>query len=73
MASCHDTHVIGRNPVHALGGPGHATENVAAANDQCHLCTRGDALQNLIRHATDRGQIDAKSLAAHENFPGDLQ
>ena len=35
-----DAHMIGADPVHALGGTRHAAENVAAADDEAELRRR---------------------------------
>src|SRR5204862_1444788 len=65
--------MIRANPVHALGGLGHAAENVAAADDQAELDAGLERIGNLGGYPLDSCQVDAERLRPHEDFARDFQ
>ena len=67
------THVVGRGTVHAGGGTGHATEDVAAADDHAHLDAEGVHFGDFADDAFDHFIVDAIVVVAHEGLARQFQ
>ena len=69
----HDTHVVRRNPVHALGRSGQPPENIAAADHQGDLLAGQGAGDDFVGQTPHGIEIDAIGLRPHEDFAGKLE
>ena len=65
--------MIGADPVHALGGAGHAAEDVAAADHQGDLRASLEAGDDIVGDTPDGIEIDAEFALAHQRLARHLE
>ncbi|MNY83565.1 hypothetical protein D3C86_2264180 [compost metagenome] len=65
--------MVASYPVAALGGNGHAAEDVAAANDDAHFDAHGACFGNVGGNAVGNRHIDTEALASHQGFTGGFE
>jgi hypothetical protein len=70
---CQDAHVIGADPIHALGGARHAPEDVAAADDQSDLRTGFQAANDIVGDTADGREVDAELTTTHQRLARHLE